>query len=196
MPNPASRGRCVRWVSASVRDRVVQQAVKIVLEPIMEADFLPCSYGFRPRRSAHDALQAMRDAVRAGRTWVVDADIDLMSRIDGGGWKRDVATATGTKGTRGKAGENGTPGPTATTRHRAGRLPYTGRSTGRRSTHSCRVSTPTWCVGSATSANGCGRRKGLRMLGRDRQAVPSHVCALGLDSLRSRRLVIRMTRAR
>jgi RNA-directed DNA polymerase len=61
---------------ASVRDRVVQQALKIVLEPIFEADFLPCSYGFRPKRDAHQALQAMREAVRAGRTWVVDADID------------------------------------------------------------------------------------------------------------------------
>ncbi len=61
---------------ASVRDRVVQQALKIVMEPIWEADFLPCSYGFRPRRDAHQALQAMREAVRAGRTWVVDADID------------------------------------------------------------------------------------------------------------------------
>jgi len=61
---------------ASVRDRVVQQAVKIVLEPIFEADFLPCSYGFRPKRSAHQALQAMREAVRSGRTWVVDADIE------------------------------------------------------------------------------------------------------------------------
>ena len=42
------------------RDRVVQAAVKLVLEPIFEADFLPCSYGFRPRRSAHDGLQVAR----------------------------------------------------------------------------------------------------------------------------------------
>jgi len=61
---------------ANVRDRVVQQALKIVIEPIFEADFLPCSYGFRPRRDAHQALQAMRDAVRTRRTWVVDADIE------------------------------------------------------------------------------------------------------------------------
>jgi RNA-directed DNA polymerase len=68
---------------ASVRDRVVQQAVKIVLEPIFEADFLPCSYGFRPKRSAHQALQAMREAVRSGRTWVVDADIEaFFDRLD------------------------------------------------------------------------------------------------------------------
>jgi RNA-directed DNA polymerase len=61
---------------AAVRDRVVQQAVKIVVEPIVEADFLPCSFGFRPKRSAHQALQVMREAVREGRTWVVDADIE------------------------------------------------------------------------------------------------------------------------
>ena len=76
IPKPGKPGKMRPLGIASVRDRVVQQAVKIVLEPIVEADFLPCSYGFRPKRSAYDALQAMRDAVRAGRTWVVDADID------------------------------------------------------------------------------------------------------------------------
>ncbi len=76
IPKPGKPGKLRPLGIASVRDRVVQQAVKIVLEPIVEADFLPCSYGFRPKRSAHDALQAMRDAVRAGRRWVVDADID------------------------------------------------------------------------------------------------------------------------
>ena len=40
----------------AVRDRVVQAAVKIVIEPVFEADFLPCSFGFRPKRAAHDAL--------------------------------------------------------------------------------------------------------------------------------------------
>jgi RNA-directed DNA polymerase len=54
---------------AAVRDRVVQQAIKIVIEPIVEADFLPCSFGFRPKRSAHQALQAMGEAERGGRTW-------------------------------------------------------------------------------------------------------------------------------
>jgi group II intron reverse transcriptase/maturase len=68
---------------ANVVDRVVQQALKIVLEPIFEADFLPCSFGFRPKRSAHQALQTMREEVRAGRTWVVDADIDsFFDRLD------------------------------------------------------------------------------------------------------------------
>src|SRR4029453_15193834 len=44
---------------AAVRDRIVQAAVKIVLEPVFEADFLPCSFGFRPKLSPHDALQGL-----------------------------------------------------------------------------------------------------------------------------------------
>lgn len=75
IPKPGSAGKRPLGI-ANVRDRVVQQALKIVIEPIFEADFLSCSYGFRPKRDAHQAVQAMRDAVRAGRTWVVDADID------------------------------------------------------------------------------------------------------------------------
>jgi group II intron reverse transcriptase/maturase len=59
----------------SVRDRVVEAAVKIVLEPIFEADFLPCSFGFRPRRSAHDALQVLIDESWQGARWVVETDI-------------------------------------------------------------------------------------------------------------------------
>lgn len=48
----------------------------VSLEPIWEADFLHCSFGFRPERNVHQALQAMREAVMSGRTWVVDADIE------------------------------------------------------------------------------------------------------------------------
>ena len=59
----------------AVRDRIVQAAVKIVLEPIFEADFLPCSFGFRPKRSAHDALQVVIDEAWRGRRWVVETDI-------------------------------------------------------------------------------------------------------------------------
>ncbi len=59
----------------TVRDRVVQQATKIVLEPIFEADFKPCSYGFRPKRSATQAKEALRMAGNRGHYWVVDADI-------------------------------------------------------------------------------------------------------------------------
>jgi group II intron reverse transcriptase/maturase len=60
---------------AAVRDRIVQAAVKIVLEPVFEADFAPCSFGFRPKRSAHDALQVLIDEAWQGRRWVVETDI-------------------------------------------------------------------------------------------------------------------------
>ena len=59
----------------TVRDRIVQAAAKTVLEPIFEADFEPCSFGFRPRRSAHDALQLILDECFRGRRWVVETDI-------------------------------------------------------------------------------------------------------------------------
>lgn len=59
----------------AVRDRVVQAALKIVLEPVFEAGFLPCSFGFRPRRSAHDGLQVVIDEAWRGRRWVVETDI-------------------------------------------------------------------------------------------------------------------------
>jgi len=50
----------------TIRDRVVQTAAKLVLEPILEADFLPVSFGFRPGRSAHDALDAVQEGLSAG----------------------------------------------------------------------------------------------------------------------------------
>ena len=59
----------------TVRDRVVQMATKLVMEPIFEADFQPCSYGFRPKRSAQQALEAIRVAGNQGHNFVVDADI-------------------------------------------------------------------------------------------------------------------------
>jgi RNA-directed DNA polymerase len=58
-----------------VRDRIVQAAAKIVLEPVFEADFLPASFGFRPKRSAHDALQVLIDECGQGRRWVAETDI-------------------------------------------------------------------------------------------------------------------------
>jgi retron-type reverse transcriptase len=60
----------------TVRDRVVQAAAKIVIEPIFEADFEECSYGFRPGRNAQQALEAIRETANAGFNWVVDADIE------------------------------------------------------------------------------------------------------------------------
>ncbi len=59
----------------TVRDRVVQMAAKLVIEPIFEADFQPCSYGFRPKKSATQALEAIREAGNRGLNFVVDADI-------------------------------------------------------------------------------------------------------------------------
>jgi len=58
-----------------VRDRTVQMAVLLILEPIFEADFLDCSHGFRPGRSAHDALDQIRDHLKSGRLEVYDADL-------------------------------------------------------------------------------------------------------------------------
>lgn len=60
----------------TVRDRVVQMAVKLVIEPIFEADFEECSYGFRPKRNATQALEAIREAANRGYNWVVDGDIE------------------------------------------------------------------------------------------------------------------------
>jgi RNA-directed DNA polymerase len=59
----------------AVRDRVVQAALKTVIEPIFEADMLGCSFGFRPTRSAHDALQVLIDEAWGGRRWVLETDI-------------------------------------------------------------------------------------------------------------------------
>jgi RNA-directed DNA polymerase len=58
-----------------VRDRVVQMATLLILEPIFEADFEGCSYGFRPNRSAHQALEAIRGHIKAGYQAVYDADL-------------------------------------------------------------------------------------------------------------------------
>lgn len=59
----------------TVRDRIVQAALKLVLEPIFEADFRPSSFGFRPGKAAHDALQVLLDEAWRGRRWVVETDI-------------------------------------------------------------------------------------------------------------------------
>jgi len=67
----------------TVRDRIVQGAAKLVLEPIFEADFLPCSYGFRPKRNATQALETLRIEGAKGGHHVFDADIrDYFGSID------------------------------------------------------------------------------------------------------------------
>ena len=74
IPKPGSNEQRALSIP-TVRDRVVQAALKIVLEPIFEADLLPCSFGFRPKRSAHDALQVLIDESWRGNRWVVETDI-------------------------------------------------------------------------------------------------------------------------
>jgi group II intron reverse transcriptase/maturase len=74
IPKPGSQERRPLSIP-TVRDRIVQSAAKTVIEPIFEADFEPCSFGFRPKRSAHDALQLILDECFRGRRWVVETDI-------------------------------------------------------------------------------------------------------------------------
>lgn len=59
----------------TIRDRIAQMALKLVMEPIFEADFCEHSYGFRPKKSAHEAIDAIADAMRRGQTQVIDADL-------------------------------------------------------------------------------------------------------------------------
>jgi group II intron reverse transcriptase/maturase len=75
IPKPARPGELRPLSIPAVRDRVVQAAVKTVIEPIFEADMLECSFGFRPRRSAHDALQVIVDEAWSGKRWVAETDI-------------------------------------------------------------------------------------------------------------------------
>jgi RNA-directed DNA polymerase len=75
IPKPGRPGERRPLSIPAVRDRIVQAAAKIVLEPIFEADMLECSFGFRPGRSAHDALQVLIDEAWGGRRWVVETDI-------------------------------------------------------------------------------------------------------------------------
>src|SRR4029450_4927870 len=74
IPNPGREELRPRSIPP-VRDRVVGAAVKLVIEPVFEADFLPCSFGFRPRRSQHDALQVLIDQSWKGRRWALETDI-------------------------------------------------------------------------------------------------------------------------
>ena len=75
IPKPGTQKRR-RLGIPTVRDRVVQAALKLVLEPIFEADFKPCSYGFRPNRRAHDALAEIHLFATHSYEWVVEGDIE------------------------------------------------------------------------------------------------------------------------
>ena len=80
---PKADGRKRPLGIPTVRDRVAQMAAKLVLEPVFEADFLPCSYGFRPKRSALMALETLRKRGAKGGHHVLDADIrDYFGSID------------------------------------------------------------------------------------------------------------------
>jgi group II intron reverse transcriptase/maturase len=80
---PKADGRRRPLGIPTVRDRVVQMATKLVIEPLFEADFLPVSYGFRPKRDATEALETIRVTVNQGHDHVVEVDIqDYFGRID------------------------------------------------------------------------------------------------------------------
>ena len=66
----------------TVKDRVVQMAVKLAIEPIFEADFVPCSYGFRPEKTPRMALSIIAEKTQAGYSHVVDVDLKSYFAID------------------------------------------------------------------------------------------------------------------
>lgn len=83
IPKPGGSGKVRRLGIPTVADRVVQAALKLVLEPIFETDFEPVSYGFRPKRRAHDAIAEIHLFGTQGYRWVLDADIEAcFDRID------------------------------------------------------------------------------------------------------------------
>jgi RNA-directed DNA polymerase len=97
IPKPGTRKRR-RLGIPTVTDRVVQASLKLVLEPIFEADFLPCSYGFRPNRRAHDAIAETRYLTARSYEWVVEGDIEAcFDRIDHSALMVRVRTRVGDK---------------------------------------------------------------------------------------------------
>jgi RNA-directed DNA polymerase len=76
IPKPGGSGKLRKLGIPCIADRVVQAALKQVLEPIFEAGFLPCSYGFRPMRRAQDAIAEIHHFGTQGYRWVLDADIE------------------------------------------------------------------------------------------------------------------------
>jgi RNA-directed DNA polymerase len=72
---PKGGGKMRRLSIPSIRDRVVQGAWKLILEPICEADFPPGSFGYRPKKSAHVAIQRVKQAILEGKTYVIDFDL-------------------------------------------------------------------------------------------------------------------------
>jgi group II intron reverse transcriptase/maturase len=80
IPKPGQPGKTRPLGIPTVEDRVVQMAVKLVIEPLLEADFMPCSFGFRPKKTPRMALSAIVQSVNEGYSFVVD--VDLKSYFD------------------------------------------------------------------------------------------------------------------
>jgi group II intron reverse transcriptase/maturase len=80
IPKPGQPGKTRPLGIPTVKDRVVQMAVKLVIEPLFEADFMPCSFGFRPKKMPRMALSAIVQSVNDGYSFVVD--VDLKSYFD------------------------------------------------------------------------------------------------------------------
>jgi len=72
---PKGNGKMRQLSIPSIRDRVVQGALKLILEPIFEADFQPGSFGYRPKKSAHAAIRRVQGAILEGKTYVIDFDL-------------------------------------------------------------------------------------------------------------------------
>ena len=83
---PKGQGKTRPLGIPALEDKVVQQAVRMVLEPIYEAELVGFSYGFRPRRSAHQALDALAEAIERQVDWVLDADIQSFYDTIDHGW--------------------------------------------------------------------------------------------------------------
>ena len=80
IPKPGQPGKTRPLGIPTVKDRVVQMAVKLVIEPLFEADFMPCSFGFRPKKTPRMALSTIVRSVNEGYSFVVD--VDLKSYFD------------------------------------------------------------------------------------------------------------------
>ena len=104
IPKPGSKEKRPLGIPA-VRDRIVQGALRHVLEPIFEAEFAEHSYGFRPGRGAKDALRRVDTLLKAGHDWVVDAD--LKSYFDTIPHERLLASGSRARGRRTGAGAGG-----------------------------------------------------------------------------------------